>query len=68
MAILCKFHTFIYLKYIRFTVSKQEFTIKGETLRELRNIGDLNMTEESVLLDLISHAKCCDRWWEDRFD
>ena len=45
-----------------------EITIKGKTLQKLRSLGDLNTTEEEVLLNLIHHAKCCDRFWEDMFD
>jgi hypothetical protein len=43
-----------------------EFTIRGETLRQLRSLGNLNSTEEETLLNLISHVKCCDKWWLER--
>jgi hypothetical protein len=43
-------------------------TIKGETLQQLRSLGDLNSTEEQIIMNLISHVKCCDRFWENRFD
>jgi hypothetical protein len=45
-----------------------ELEISEETIRKLRNLGNLNSTDESVILDLISHAKSCDRFWENRFD
>ena len=38
------------------------FTITDETLRELRSLGESNVTEEDLLSDLIKHAKCCDLW------
>jgi hypothetical protein len=47
---------------------ESEFTIRGDTLRQLRSLGDLNSTEEEVLLKLIHHLKSCDRFWENRFD
>ncbi len=49
-------------------MGKREMMIKGKTLKKLRSLGDLNSTEEKVLLNLIHHAKYCDRFWEDRFD
>ena len=45
-----------------------KITIEGDILQQLRSLGDLNSTDEKVLLNLISHAKCCDKFWEDRFD
>ena len=42
------------------------FMIKGNILQQLRSLGDLNSTEEEVLLNLISHVKCCDKWWLER--
>ena len=45
---------------------KGEITIKGTTLQQLRSLGDLNSTEEEVLLNLIHHAKSCDKWWLER--
>ncbi len=47
---------------------KSEFIVRGETLRQLRSLGDLNSSEEEVLLKLIHHTKDCDRFWENRFD
>ena len=47
---------------------KEAITIKGKPLQQLRSLGDLNSTEEEILLNLISHAKCCDKWWENKFD
>ena len=47
---------------------ESEFTIRGDTLRQLRSLGDLNSTEEQIIMNLISHVKCCDRFWENRFD
>lgn len=40
-----------------------EYVISGRILREIRSLGDLNSTEEEVLLKLISHVNCCDKWW-----
>lgn len=47
---------------------KEEITIKGITLQQLRSLGNLNSTEEEVLLNLILHVKSCDQWWENKFD
>ncbi len=49
-------------------MSNNEFVIRGDTLRELRSLGDLNSNEEEILLKLINHIKDCDRFWENRFD
>jgi len=48
-------------------MTKREFRITGKTLQELRSLGDLNSSEEEVLLNLINHVSCCDKWWEDKF-
>lgn len=49
-------------------MTRGEIRIRGEVLREIRNLGDLNSTEEQVIKDLILHAKSCDHFWENRFD
>ena len=48
--------------------SLNKITISEETLREIRSLGDLNSSEEGVILDLIKHVRSCDGWWENRFD
>lgn len=45
-----------------------EISIDKETLRKIRSLGDLNSSEEGVILDLIEHVRSCDGWWENRFD
>ncbi len=40
-----------------------EVTISEEALRKIRSMGDLNSSEECVILDLIEHAKSYDGWW-----
>ena len=52
---------FLYMK-------KENLSIQTKTLKQLRSLGDLNSSEELVLLELIKHAMYCDRFWEDRFD
>lgn len=42
--------------------------LSEEAVRQLRSLGDLNSTEEEVLLNIISHVKCCDKFWENKFD
>lgn len=43
--------------------SIDEITISEEILRKIRSMGDLNSSEECVILDLIEHAKSYDGWW-----
>lgn len=40
----------------------------GYVLQELHSLGDLNSTEEEILLKLIQHAKHYDRFWKNKFD
>lgn len=47
---------------------EKEFVITGNLLQQLHSLGDLNSSEEEVLLKLIHHTKDCDRFWEDRYD
>jgi len=48
--------------------SLNSVAVSEETLRKIRSLGDLNSSEESVILDLIKHVRSCDGWWENRFD
>ena len=55
----------LYGNYYRWYMEKA-IIIKKSTKIRLAKFGNKLSNWDSILIDLMNHADCCDRFWEDR--